>query len=61
MQSFISVGDVNLDFWPLSPPQAWRTTEKAGPDRVNVETNSLHCTIDLRNRNDLDFVIFFNW
>ena len=36
--------DVNLDFWHLSlcpslppPPQAWRATEKAGPDRVNFK------------------------
>ena len=26
---------------PLSPPRAWRTTEKAGPDRVKVINNSL--------------------
>ena len=34
--SFQSV-DVNLDFWHLgfwASLQAWRTTEKAGPDRV---------------------------
>ena len=24
---------------PLRPPWAWRTTEKAGPDRVNSKTS----------------------
>ena len=39
--SFQSV-DVNLDFWHLSlcPPPAWRTTEKAGPDRVKSDNFS---------------------
>ena len=36
MQSFIQSVDVNLDLWYLGL-WAWRTTEKAGPDRVNID------------------------
>ena len=28
------------------PPRAWRTTEKAGPDRVNVQNRSFRSKID---------------
>ena len=29
--------------WASEPPRAWRTTEKAGPDRVNTTQYKLHC------------------
>ena len=28
--------------WASEPPQAWRTTEKAGPDRVKAVTLVIH-------------------
>ena len=41
--------------WASEPPRAWRTTEKAGPDRVNVTNRSWSSVDDLAMKRNEEF------